>query len=167
MDTQALLSQLGDDTRKHVAKCLRLPQKKTQRAPQRFPANRIPTYRAMGTKAALASPAPGTPLRRSRPANPGGGGAEESKEKAGGGSWRPPASGSGARGWSCGRSGCFAAASAAAAAALRIPAPPSRRRSRGAASDRQPPSGYRARAALCLFPGRPFRSRVGAGAGDQ
>lgn len=81
------------------------------------------------------------------------------------------AAGRRARGWSCGRcggSGCFAAASAASAAAAatpRTPAPPSRRQSRGAASDRQPPSGYRARAALCLFPGRPFPSRVWTGAG--
>lgn len=77
------------------------------------------------------------PLRCSRPANAGGGGADEPKGK------RPRAS---ALPWSrCGGSGCFTAGVAAAVAAEPIPRTPLPRLDRGAASNRQPPSGYRAR----------------------
>lgn len=100
------------------------------------------------------SPRPHTPNSAAAQQTRRGGGAEESKRKAaraGGWAWRCRP---------CGPSGCSAAAAAAAAVAVeQVLVPPSPALDRGAASDRQPPSGYPPRAYLCVsFSPFPFPS---------
>lgn len=103
---------------------------------------------SMGTGRAPSVCLTHTSLCGSRPPSPGGRSRGIERKPA-----RRVAPGAWAGAWSCGRSGCSAGgagAGATAEATEPVPVPPSPGRDRGAASSRQPPSGYRARPP-CLF----------------
>lgn len=136
-----------------------LPQKNSEE-PNSIQPTRLPGTEWWGLRKrqSLQDAAP----RSAAPAPQTLGGAEQRNRKR---KWRRLAPRPWAQGWSCrrcGGSGCSAAAAAAASAVA--PAPPSPPTGRGAVTDRQPPSGYQARASLFLFPCRPFLSRGWAGA---